>query len=211
MQIQSWEGAALSGAETVLQGTTQDTLGAEVGHGEKVSRRRWLKKLEEGIDWASRHSRAERPEGRRVFELERVVSCRSADRWWRTKLDFGSGDFAAGEVLLAASERAEASLAELPAVIIAIVPHYHLLVPHQDLQFTGELLAEIFLGEVKKWNDPQITKLNPNASLPDMPIKVFYRPRGERNQLHLLGLPLQDQLEIPHAHRNQPIAEVAGW
>jgi hypothetical protein len=37
MQIQWWEGAALSGAEAVLQGTTPETLGTEMGHGEKVS------------------------------------------------------------------------------------------------------------------------------------------------------------------------------
>jgi hypothetical protein len=37
MQIQSWEGAALSRGETVLQGTTQDTVRAEIGCGEKVS------------------------------------------------------------------------------------------------------------------------------------------------------------------------------
>ena len=51
--------------------------------------------------------------------------------------------------------------------------------PHQELRFTGELLAEIFLGEIKKWNDPQIVKLNPKASLPDLSIKVFYRPAGK--------------------------------
>jgi hypothetical protein len=37
MQIQSWEGTALSGAETVLQGTTHNTVRAEIGYGEKVS------------------------------------------------------------------------------------------------------------------------------------------------------------------------------
>jgi len=42
------EGAALSGAETVLQGTTHDTVRAEIGYGEKVSQRRWLKKVEKG-------------------------------------------------------------------------------------------------------------------------------------------------------------------
>jgi hypothetical protein len=44
MQIQSWEGAALSGAETVLQGTTHNTVRAEIGHGEKISQRLWWKK-----------------------------------------------------------------------------------------------------------------------------------------------------------------------
>src|SRR5258706_13927887 len=92
MQIQSWGGAVLSRAETVLQGTTHDTVRAEIGFGEKVSRRLWSKKLEEGIGLTARQRNAERPEERGVFELERVVSCRSADPWWRTKLDFSSGE-----------------------------------------------------------------------------------------------------------------------
>jgi hypothetical protein len=92
MQIQLWEGAVLRRVETVLQGTRHDTLGTEIGHGEKVSRRLWSKKLEEEIGLTARHRDTERPEGRRVFELKRVVSCRNADPWWRTKLHFGSGE-----------------------------------------------------------------------------------------------------------------------
>ena len=92
MQIQWWEGAVLRRVETVLQGTRHDTLGTEIGHGEKVSRRRWSKKLEEGIALTAGHRDTERLEVPRVFELERVVSCRRADRWWRTKLDFGRGE-----------------------------------------------------------------------------------------------------------------------
>jgi len=92
MQIQLCEGAVLARAEAVRQGTTRDTVRAETGNGEKVSRRLWSKKVEEGIGLTASHKDTGRPEGRRVFELERVVSCRSADRWWRTKLDFGSGE-----------------------------------------------------------------------------------------------------------------------
>jgi len=92
MQIQWWEGAALNGAETVLQGTTHDSVHAEIGYGEKVSQRLWSKEVEEGIGLTARHRDAQRVEVRRVFELERVVSCRSADPWWRTKLDFCSGE-----------------------------------------------------------------------------------------------------------------------
>ena len=92
MQIQSWEGAALSRAETVLRGTTHDAVRMEIGYGEKVSQRLWSKKVEEGIGLKARHRDAQRLEVPRVFELERVVSCRRADPWWRTKLDFGSGE-----------------------------------------------------------------------------------------------------------------------
>src|SRR5258707_6586061 len=92
MQIQSWEGAVLSRAETVLEGTTHDTVRAEIGYGEKVWQRRWSKKVEEEIGLTARHRDAQRLEVPRVFALERVVSCRRADPWWRTKLDFGSGE-----------------------------------------------------------------------------------------------------------------------
>jgi hypothetical protein len=92
MQIQSWEGATLSRAETVLQGTTHGTVRAEIGYGEEVSQRLWSKRLEEGIGLTARHRDAQRLEVPRVFELERVVSCRRADLWWRTKLDFSSGE-----------------------------------------------------------------------------------------------------------------------
>jgi phosphate transport system substrate-binding protein len=95
------------------------------------------------------------------------------------QISHGSGDFGAGEVPLSAAERSEGHLTELPAALIAIVPMYNLPGVQNELRFTGELLAEIYLGEVKHWNDPQIAKLNPEASLPDMPIKVFYRPGGK--------------------------------
>src|SRR5258707_5229802 len=56
MQIQWCEGAVLSRAETVLQGTTHDTVHAEIGYGKKVSRRLWLKKLEEEIGLTARQA-----------------------------------------------------------------------------------------------------------------------------------------------------------
>ena len=92
MQIQSWEGAALSGAETVLQGTTHDSVRAEIGYDEEVSQRLWSKKCGRRDRFDGEAQRCAAPDGRRVFELERVVSCRRADPWWRTKLDFGSGE-----------------------------------------------------------------------------------------------------------------------
>jgi len=91
----------------------------------------------------------------------------------------GKSDFGAGEVLLTPEERAKNDLVELPAALIGIVPVYNLPGVQQELRFSGELLAEIFLGNVKNWNDPRIAKLNPGVSLPDMPIQVIYRPGGK--------------------------------
>ncbi len=92
-------------------------------------------------------------------------------------IEKGSGDFAAGESQLSAKDKA--SLVEIPSVVIGIVPIYNLPGGIRDLKFSGELLAEIYLGTVKTWNAPQIAKLNPGVSLPDMPIKVVYRPAGK--------------------------------
>ena len=93
------------------------------------------------------------------------------------QISHGIGDFGAGEAHLTAAERKEGNLIELPAVLIGIVPIYNLPGVHTGLRFSGELLAEIFLGQVKTWNASQIAKLNPDVSLPNLPIKVVYRDR----------------------------------
>src|SRR5260370_39971836 len=95
------------------------------------------------------------------------------------QISLGSGDFAAGEVPLTAKERAAGGLIEVPALLIGIVPIYNLPGLHGELRFSGVVLAEIFLGQVKTWSSPSIARLNPNLSLPDMPIKVVYRPAGK--------------------------------
>src|SRR5437868_801566 len=68
------------------------------------------------------------------------------------QISHGAGDFGAGEALLSASEKSEGDLIALPAVLIGIVPIYNLAGVHQELRLSGELLAEIFLGELKMWN-----------------------------------------------------------
>jgi phosphate transport system substrate-binding protein len=69
-------------------------------------------------------------------------------------------------------------LIELPIVLIAIVPIYNLPEIHQELRLSGEVLAGIFLGELRTWNAPQIVKLNPEIALPNLPIQVINRPAG---------------------------------
>lgn len=95
------------------------------------------------------------------------------------QISHGTGDFGAGEALLTAKERKEGSLIELPAVLIGIVPIYNLPEIHQELRLSGEVLAEIFLGELKSWDATPIRKLNPDLSLPSLPIKVVNRPAGK--------------------------------
>jgi phosphate transport system substrate-binding protein len=91
----------------------------------------------------------------------------------------GTSDFGAGESRLTDKERNESGLIELPAMLIGIVPIYNLPGVHQELRLSGELLAGIFLGEVKTWNAPSIAKLNPNVALPNLHIHVINRPSGK--------------------------------
>jgi hypothetical protein len=59
----------------VLQGTTHDTVCAEIGYGEKVSQRLWLKKLEEGIALMARHNALKTA---RLASIGRFGSCHHA-------------------------------------------------------------------------------------------------------------------------------------
>jgi phosphate transport system substrate-binding protein len=95
------------------------------------------------------------------------------------QISHSAGDFAAGEAQLTDKERKEGSLIELPIVLIGIAPIYNLPDVHQELRLSGEVLAEIFLGDVKTWNAPQIVKLNPEITLPNLPIQVVNRPAGK--------------------------------
>jgi len=69
-------------------------------------------------------------------------------------------------------------LVQFPTVLVAIVPIYKLPGEH-ELRFSGELLADIFLGNVKNWKDARIAKLNPGVELPDLAIAVVHRSSGK--------------------------------
>lgn len=94
------------------------------------------------------------------------------------QISHGVSDFGAGEVPLAPEQRRAGNLTELPVVIIGIVPIYN-LPGNPHLRLSGDVLAEIYLGHVKNWNDAAITRLNPGVSLPAAPIHVIYRPGGK--------------------------------
>jgi phosphate transport system substrate-binding protein len=73
---------------------------------------------------------------------------------------------------------APGKILHFPMVLGADVPVYNIPGLKDALQFTGPLLADIFLGKITKWNDPAIKKLNPSVSLPDTDIFVVHRSDG---------------------------------
>jgi phosphate transport system substrate-binding protein len=95
------------------------------------------------------------------------------------QISHSAGDFGAGEAQLTEKDRKEGNLIELPVVLIGIVPIYNLPDSHESIRLSGDVLAQIFMGEIKTWNAPQIAKLNPDIALPSLPIQVINRPAGK--------------------------------
>ncbi len=72
---------------------------------------------------------------------------------------------------------APGAILHFPMVLGADVPVYN-LPGVAELKFTGPLLADIFLGKIKKWNDPAIAKVNAGVTLPNTEITVVHRSDG---------------------------------
>jgi len=88
-------------------------------------------------------------------------------------------DFGASDMPLAADALAKDGLVQFPAIIGGVVPVTNLdAVKPGELRLTGTVLADIFLGKVKVWNDKAITDLNPGVKLDATPITVVRRSDG---------------------------------
>ena len=88
-------------------------------------------------------------------------------------------DFGASDMPLKDEELAKDGLIQFPTVIGGVVPVINLPgVKPGELTLNGQILGDIYLGKIKKWNDPAIVKLNPKAKLPDQDILVVRRADG---------------------------------
>ncbi|HTU89843.1 MAG TPA: phosphate ABC transporter substrate-binding protein PstS [Gemmataceae bacterium] len=93
-------------------------------------------------------------------------------------VDFGCTDaFMTPEQLQLAAKQG-GDVVHIPLVMGAIVPAYHLKGIDRPIRFSGEVLAGIFLGDINKWNDPALQKLNEKIKLPDLNIAVVHRTEG---------------------------------
>jgi phosphate transport system substrate-binding protein len=90
-------------------------------------------------------------------------------------VDFGATD---GPMTDEQLSQAKAKILHIPTVLGADVPAYNIPGVTEELKFTPELLANIFLGKITSWNDAAIAKANPGVNLPNQPIIVIHRSDG---------------------------------
>ncbi|MGF6777863.1 phosphate ABC transporter substrate-binding protein PstS [Paraburkholderia sp. GAS334] len=88
-------------------------------------------------------------------------------------------DFAGSDAPLKDEDLAKEGLFQFPTVVGGVVPVINVPgVKPSELTLSGEVLGDIYLGKIKKWNDPAIVALNPKAKLPDTDIAVVRRADG---------------------------------
>ena len=92
----------------------------------------------------------------------------------------GTVDFGASDVGMTDEQmkQAKSPIQLIPTVMGSVVPAYNIPGVKEELKFTPDVLANIFLGKITTWNDPVIQKLNPDVKLPNQTINVVHRSDG---------------------------------
>jgi phosphate transport system substrate-binding protein len=90
-------------------------------------------------------------------------------------VDFGATDSPMTDEQLS---KAKSPVLHIPTVLGAVVVTYNVPGIGKGLKLSPEIVADIFLGKIAKWNDPQIAKLNAGLALPDASILVAHRSDG---------------------------------
>jgi phosphate transport system substrate-binding protein len=96
------------------------------------------------------------------------------------QLTAGTVDFGASDGPMTDEQLAKVSgkVFHIPTVLGAVVPTYNITGITSELKFSGDVLADIYLGNIKKWNDPRLAKSNPGVKFPDEEIVVVHRTDG---------------------------------
>src|SRR3981081_1146648 len=88
-------------------------------------------------------------------------------------------DFGASDMPLKPEELEKSGLVQFPTGVGGEGPVVNLPgIKPGEIRLTGPVLADIYLGKIKKWNDPVVASLNPGVKLPDQDITVVHRSDG---------------------------------
>ncbi len=88
----------------------------------------------------------------------------------------GKADFGASDAPMKTEDLEKNNLYQFPALIGGVVPVVNIAnIGEGQLQMDGAVLADIYLGKIRRWNDPAIAALNPRWIMPNEAIKVLHR------------------------------------
>ncbi|PWC28062.1 phosphate ABC transporter substrate-binding protein PstS [Teichococcus aestuarii] len=88
-------------------------------------------------------------------------------------------DFGASDAPMTAEQLQEHNLLQFPSTMGSLVAIVNIPgVEDHQMRLTGELLSEIYLGKITKWNDPKLVEMNPGLNLPNLAIAPVYRADG---------------------------------
>jgi len=89
-------------------------------------------------------------------------------------------DFGASDAPLTTEEEKSmpGEVLQIPTTAGSVAVVYNLSGVPSGLKLTQNVLADLFLGKIKKWNDPRIAAVNPGVSLPDLPVAIVHRSDG---------------------------------
>jgi len=109
------------------------------------------------------------------IDYDAVGSGEGIKRLSEEQIDFGASEMPLSDQAMAEAHR---HFLHIPVVVGAVVPIYNVPGLRQKINFTPEILAGIYLGKIKKWDDPQIRTANSGAALPRAEIVVIHRSDG---------------------------------
>ncbi len=124
--------------------------------------------------WASEYDKAK---GTKV-NYQSIGSGGGIQQMTAKTFDFGCTDGPMNEEQLKKAADTSGEVVHIPLAMGAVVAAYNLEEVKEPLTFTGTVLADIYLGKIKKWNDSALKELNPQAALPDKEIGVVHRSDG---------------------------------
>ncbi len=88
-------------------------------------------------------------------------------------------DFGATDAPLTVAQLTEANLLQFPSVMGSLVPIVNIPgIENEQMKLTGEVIADIYLGKITKWNDPRLVEMNAGLTLPNLAIAPAYRADG---------------------------------
>ncbi|WP_243094757.1 phosphate ABC transporter substrate-binding protein PstS [Thermus thalpophilus] len=118
-------------------------------------------------------------EGKVRINYQSIGSGGGIRQFLEQTVHFGASDAPlSDEIMKDVRTRFKTNALNIGYALGAVVPAYNLPGVRETLRFSGPVLADIFLGKIKTWNDPALQALNPQVKLPPLPITVVHRSDG---------------------------------